>query len=65
MRQTSPSDGSIRHRASPRRLIEALRRTIAAERELLMHPRFEYGAAHVMVHARTQLRRIERQRFEH
>ena len=56
---------SLRHRASPRRLIEALRRTIAMERELLVHPRFEIGAAHVMVEARTQLRRIERRNLQH
>jgi hypothetical protein len=56
---------SLRHRASPRRLMEALQRTIASERELLAHPRFEIGAAHVMVDARSQLRRMERRQFQH
>jgi len=38
----------------------SLRRTIAAERQLLPHPLFSIGAARVMVQARADLRRLER-----
>ena len=44
-------------------LIERLRRTIAAERPLLVHPLFGVGAARVMVRAQAEIRRIERSRL--
>ena len=65
MQHSRQASASLRHRASPRRLIEALQRTIASERELLAHPRFEIGAARVMVDAQSQLRRIERRPIQH
>jgi hypothetical protein len=51
-----------RLRTSAEQRIARLRRTIAAERELLGHPVFEVGAAHVIMHARLEIRRIERLR---
>jgi len=51
-----------RLRISTDQRIARLRRTIAAERELLGHPVFAVGAAHVIVDARTEIRRIQRQR---
>jgi len=49
-------------RKNPRleRLRASLRRTIAAERQLLPHPLFSIGAARVMVQARADLRRLDR-----
>jgi hypothetical protein len=54
-------------RRSPQinRLRAALRRTIAAERQLLPHPLFSIGAARVMVRARADLRRLEGTRPSH
>jgi hypothetical protein len=39
--------------------IERLRRTIAAESELLGHPLFAIGAAHVIADAQAEIRRIQ------
>jgi len=50
-----------RLRISTDKRIARLRRTIAAERELLGHPVFAVGAAHVIVDARMEIRRIQRQ----
>ena len=53
----------MRRNAHLKRLMASLRRTIAAERQLLPHPLFSIGAAHVMVQARADLRRLERRRL--
>jgi len=53
----------VRRNAHLERLIASLKRTIAAERQLLRHPLFSIGAAHVMVQARADLRRLERRRL--
>jgi hypothetical protein len=42
-----------------------LRRTIDAERQLLAHPLFSFGAARVMVQARADLRRLDPRRANH
>jgi len=47
------------------RLMASLRRTIAAERQLLAHPLFSIGAAHVMVRASADLRRLARTQVAH
>jgi hypothetical protein len=50
----------VRKSAHIVRLRASLRRTIAAERQLLPHPLFSTGAATVMPRARANLRRLER-----
>ena len=55
----TPRPGAALRRATDR-LVANLRRTISAEKPLLAHPLYGYGAAHVVVEARSELRRIER-----
>jgi hypothetical protein len=56
------SSGAFGLRASADRRIARLRRTIAAECELLGNPIFAVGAAHVIVDARAEIRRLEGRR---
>jgi hypothetical protein len=60
MRQIRTGAATTGWEKRARRLISSLRRTIAVERTLLSDPVFTIRAAHVIVHARSEIRRIER-----